>query len=142
MNVSPATLTKIMVAACAAFLLFIIYMGNANAASFSIDPDTKSTGTITCVDPISREDGTPLAIDEIATRRWYVGTSPGNYTDTAADTSTCSVVIDYSAIPDGMYYYVATVIDTDGRESMYSEEIDVTVKRVAKPNPPTGLSFN
>ena len=110
----------------------------AFAEPIVVDPssDLKKL-TITCTDPIEREDGTPLAVGEIDYRRWLMGTAPGEYQNNIAETGQCSLLVDYTDVPDGSYYYVITVVDTDGRESRYSNEYTVVVKRIADPRPAT-----
>ena len=107
-------------------------------ADITVDPTIESSYTLSCTQPIAREDNTPLAFGEIAQNTFYVGTATGNYTDTIPNLPpTCSLTVDATAVADGNYYYVVTVVDTDGRESTYSQEIVVTVKRVKPPNAPT-----
>jgi len=116
-------------------------------ASITVDPTITPTYTLTCVDPIEREDGTPLAIGEIAIREFFVSTDKSNWTQAGSNTSTCRQVYDLSAVPDGQYYYSATVTDTDGRQSQQSAIFDpvtgyasVIVKRLANPKAATGFS--
>jgi hypothetical protein len=107
-------------------------------ANVTVDPTIDNSYTLSCTQPIEREDGTPLAIGEIAKNNFYVGTTPGNYTETIENLPpTCSLTVDATAVADGSYYYVVTVVDTDGRESMYSTPFVVTVQRVKPPKAPT-----
>lgn len=110
-------------------------------ADMTIDPLITPTATLSCTLPIEREDGTPIAEDEIATINFYAGTTAGDYTDTVGMTS-CSMSIDVTLLTDAPYYYVVTAVDTDGRESMYSPMYTLTVKRVKPPKAPSGLFGN
>ncbi len=115
---------------------------SANVSAVVVDPAITPSATIVCAYPIAREDGTPIAISEIATIMFYVGRLTGDYQDQVASAVPipgCKLAIDVTKVLDGDYFYVMTAIDTDGRESSYSSEITLTVKRIAKPNPPTGL---
>ena len=106
-----------------------------------VDPAQTPTWTITCTDPIEREDGTPLAVGEIATRNFFVSPDQVSWTPAGSNTTECKQVYDLSAVADGQYYYTATAVDIDGRESVYSPDIAaLEVKRIQPPRPPTGLS--
>lgn len=119
----------------------LAYVGVASAEGLEVDPTQTPTYTLTCIDPIEREDNTPLAVGEIATRNFFVSQDKTDWQPAGSNTSACRQVYDLSQVPDGQYYYTATVIDTDGRESIYSPSIAaVLVKRIQAPRPPTGLS--
>lgn len=105
-------------------------------ADLTVDPNINSNVEITCTLPVEREDGTPLAVGEIATINFHAGTTSGNYTDTITR-AVCNLSVDATALADQSFYYVATVVDTEGRESMYSAEFVLTVQRVKPPKPPT-----
>jgi len=76
--------------------------------------------------PLEREDVTPLSLSEIAGYHVYYGTEAGDYQnqlDVESDLTAAQV-------PDllsGTYYVVVTAIDTDGRESLYSSEVVVSI---------------
>lgn len=108
-------------------------------ANVTVDPTLEPNVTINCAMPVEREDGTPLALNEIAEVRFYSGTQSGVYTNTQ-NSSVCQLVVDATVLADGAYYYVVTAVDTDARESGYSVEKVVTVKRVKPPKSPTWLS--
>ena len=82
---------------------------------------------INWVAPTEREDGTPLILSEIETYNLYYGNNPGDYQFTLdnANVTTDSVFI--SDFPGGTYYFVITTIDSDGRESRFSEEIEIII---------------
>ncbi len=76
--------------------------------------------------PELREDGTILINNEISSYRIYYGTEPGDYQD-QIDIDSGSNSAQVQEIPSGTYYAVVTAVDTDGRESLYSDEVVVTV---------------
>jgi hypothetical protein len=77
--------------------------------------------------PYEREDGTPIAMSEIAGYRVYYGMSQGSYTEEVdvKDGSTMEVTLD--GVASGTYYIVVTTYDVDGRESGYSDEVVKTI---------------
>lgn len=93
--------------------------------------DTGVTGVttiaLTWAAPSERGDGTALALSEIAGYRIYYGTSQGSYPlsvdilDKAADQA------ELNNLESGTYYVVVTTIDSDGRESTYSDELSQTI---------------
>ena len=106
-----------------------------------VDPNKTPTFTLTCQYPIEREDGKPLAIEEIAQINFFVSTGTvGNWTPAGTNTNACRQVYDLSGVADGDYFYTATATDNDGRESVYAPEVvALTVKRIQAPKAPTGL---
>jgi len=77
--------------------------------------------------PLYRADGQPLSPGEIQGYRIYYGTATGNYDNTldVTDGSVRSFVV--SNLPLGIYYFVLTTLDLNGRESTYSNEAVKTV---------------
>lgn len=117
-------------------LLGLSLLATPVLADITVDPNITPTAVLSCTLPIEREDGTALAINEIATINFYAGTTVGDYTDTIGMLS-CSMSIDVTALTDAPYYYVVTAVDTDGRESVHSPMYTLTVKRVKPPRAPT-----
>jgi len=78
--------------------------------------------------PVAREDESPIAMSEIAGYRIYYGTETGNYSQSIEvnDAYTDAITLDEINMA-GTYYIVITTVDTDGRESTYSEEIVLNV---------------
>lgn len=74
--------------------------------------------------PTEREDGTPLAIDEIAEHRLYIDDV---LNQSIANTDTSFTV----NLEPGVYDFKMTTVDTDGRESKFSD-----VLRTNIPAPP------
>lgn len=121
--------------------LLLLTLLTFNAYAYAVDPLIEPTTTINCKMPIEREDGTPLAIDEIAKVTFYTGTSSGVYDVNNGKTNTiCQTVVDNTILSDGTYYKVFTVKDTDGRVSKYSDERIHLVKRLAPPKAGTWLN--
>lgn len=87
--------------------------------------------------PTEREDNTPLGLSEIAGFNVYCGATLGNYTDkiyiAGATLPDTALTLDK---PDGTHYCVATTVDIDGRESVYSEMVTLVVESKAIPKPP------
>ena len=99
--------------------------------------------TASCSDAVEREDGTPLAPEEIARVEYYLDDVDGNVTNpsyTAIMSGGCQpVFIDTKRLTTGSYYAFAITVDTDGRESVASLSKQVVIQK-AKPKPPTGLT--
>lgn len=140
-----------------AITIFSVCMMSAVAAwaeGVVIDPDSaQHTFTITCVDPIEREDGTALTVGEIDTRNFFVSTTkePYDWRPAGTNNAECKQVYDMSAVAEGQYYYTVTVTDTEGRESLYGVSnpdllpgetgyVAAVVKRIHPPKTGTGLS--
>ena len=126
------------------FLIPLLISFDAFANSLNFDPTIpgQTTLTVTCEYPVAREDGTALAVNEIARVNFFVEKNGvGGYLPAGENTTACKQVYDLSQVPDGVYVYVVTTVDTDGRESRYSA-INVTalVKRLANPNAPVSVN--
>ena len=122
--------------------LSVFIAATAQANNVTLDPSIsgQTTLTITCDYPIEREDGTSLAINEIARVQFYVE-KDGAFAQAGQNTTACRQVYDMSAIPDGVYVYSVTAIDTEGRESAQSiEVVTALVKRLALPRSPAGVN--
>jgi len=106
-----------------------------------VDPNKTPTFTLTCQYPIEREDGKPLAIEEIAQINFFVRTgATGNWEPAGSNTNACKQVYDLTNVPDNDYFYTAKAIDNDGRESDYSPDIfALEIERIQDPKSPTGL---
>ena len=79
--------------------------------------------SLSWIAPVEREDGTPLAMAEIAGYRVYYGTSKGDYTSEVELKGSSTMEITLENLVSGIYYFVVTTVDEDGRESVNSEEI-------------------
>lgn len=148
MQISFSTVTKLAAGSFIAFAALVIYLlvtaTDAEANAVTLDPTQagQTTLTVTCTYPIEREDGTPLALNEIAQVNFFVEKNgAGGFVPAGQNTTACRQVYDMSLVPDGVYVYVVTTTDTDGRESLYSPtNVTATVKRIANPKAPTGVT--
>jgi len=96
-------------------------------------------GIITWTSPTEREDGTPLALNEIASYTMYCGAVQGAYISEFIFSDTTINNVDASALGFGVgtQYCVMTTTDTEDRESGYSNEFSVvTVRELSLPKPP------
>jgi hypothetical protein len=119
---------------------FAVFLLLFSQAVLAIDPTIEPTKTLTCDMPVERSDGTPLAVDEIAEIRFFVSQDLATWTPAGTNTA-CNQVYNLTSMPDGVYHYAAQTVDTDGRESLYSDSVTLEVKRLAAPAAPIGLSF-
>jgi len=82
--------------------------------------------TLRWTPPVLRADNvTPLAMSEIDGYRIYIGTTPGIYTK-LADIDILNLTVQeltVDDIPAGLYFFVMTTIDSDGRESKFSSPV-------------------
>jgi hypothetical protein len=85
-----------------------------------LDTTTAGSASISWVAPVSRADGTPLALSEISGYDIFMGTSPDNLE--SIDTINDSSMTEYTAgnLPAGTYYFAITTSDLDGRKSSMS----------------------
>ena len=74
--------------------------------------------------PTEREDGSALAISDIASYRIYYGLETGIYTGNI-DIDHTTTQAQLSSLPSDKYFVVITTIDTDGRESVFSSEVEI-----------------
>ena len=77
--------------------------------------------------PLQREDGSNLALAEIAEYRVYYGSKKGNYKNVIVVDGNSTLEAEDSGVPSGRYYVAVTTVDSEGRESAYSKEITVTI---------------
>ena len=76
--------------------------------------------------PDQREDGAVLLISEVSEYRIYYGTSTGDYQN-QVNVDTTSNTIQVPQLPTGTYYAVVTAVDVEGRESLYSSEVVISL---------------
>lgn len=84
---------------------------------------------VTWVAPSEREDNTPISPAEIAGYRVYYGNSQGDYPNRIeiGDAYDNDVDTNDLNLPAGTYYAVITTLDTDGRESAFSDEVTLNL---------------
>lgn len=80
------------------------------------------TDTLNWSLPTEREDNTPITVDEIAGVKIYYGDDCKNLTDETALIAPPDTSITLEASLKSRCY-VATAIDTDGRESAFSKSV-------------------
>jgi len=91
------------------------------------------------VAPSEREDNTPLSLSEIGGYNIYCGTEVGVYPIMIpiGDPTATSATLENSELPLGTNYCVMTTVDTEFRESLFSNVITVEmVLDKANPKPP------
>jgi len=86
-----------------------------------------TAATVSWVAPSEREDNSGLSLSEIAGYRIYYGVESGNYQSHLDVSDGSAVQAQISEIPSGTYYVALTTVDVDGRESMYSSEVVITI---------------
>jgi hypothetical protein len=82
---------------------------------------------VSWVAPVEREDGTPITMAEIAGYRVYYGTEPGLYTNQLGVTGSDTMAATLSGLASGTYYITITTLDSNGRESAHSLEINTSI---------------
>ncbi len=118
---------SIMLAACVGNSSGVATTGTASGTSSGGGGTTSgsTTGIMTLqwTAPVTRTDGTPLSLSEIAGYRVYYGTSPGNYPNyiDINDGSLQSATL--KGVPVGTYYVAMSTLDTSGLASNYSAAI-------------------
>ncbi|MGB5408431.1 MAG: fibronectin type III domain-containing protein, partial [Thiogranum sp.] len=92
--------------------------------SITVNAAAAQTGSVSLswTAPVSRADGSALALSEISGYTVYYGTSSGNHPNSLIinDGSATSATI--NNLPLGTYYLVVTTLDSGGRESSHSSE--------------------
>ncbi len=85
------------------------------------------TATVSWVAPSTRNDGSALALSEIAKFKIYRGEQSGQYTDTVEITNPSDTSHVFEGLAAGNHYFVLTTVDSSGLESPYSSEAVFTV---------------
>ena len=86
-----------------------------------------NVSNLSWVAPSEREDGTGLSPSEIAGFRIYYGAKSGDYSNAVnIDDHTATQAV-LAGLPSGTYFVAVTTVDVDGRESLYSTEVVITV---------------
>lgn len=96
-------------------------------ASGDVDEETAPEAipavSVSWVAPAEREDGSALSMAEIAGYRVYYGGTHGDYTNQVDIADSATMQITFDDLAAGTYYFVVTVVDADGRESGFSQEV-------------------
>ena len=102
--------------------------GGGSPAAPPVDPVDPPKLDLTA--PTQREDGTPLSLSAIEGYRVYYGTTAGDY-QIQVNIGPATIEEDIEALigslDSGTYYSVVTTVDTEGRESLYSDELEVRI---------------
>ena len=120
------------------FLKYILVLAVAftlSACSSAEDGAGGNTGASTVINllgiswtaPSEREDNSALSLSEIAGFRIYYGTEAGDYQNQIDINDSSSSQAQVEDLASGTYYVVVTTVDTDGRESLYSPEVVITL---------------
>lgn len=123
MKMLPVILLGVCVAGCGGG------GGSAAVAPPIIAPPAGAT-KITITAPESREDGsTSISLTEIESYRVYYGTVAGDYQHQVDLPPVANQTFDLTdlTLDSGMYYSVVTTVDSEGRESLYSAEVQVEI---------------
>ena len=85
-----------------------------------------ATSGLSWTAPSEREDGTVLPLSAIAGFRIYYGIKTGVYHSQIDVNDHTATQAQLTSLPSGKYFFVITTIDTDGRESEFSHEVEMT----------------
>jgi len=77
--------------------------------------------------PAAREDNSALSLAAIAGYKIYYGTTQGQYPNSTIINDGSATGHTFNNFSSATYYFVVTTIDTDGRESQYSQEISISI---------------
>ena len=77
--------------------------------------------------PAEREDNAPISLAEISAYKIYFGTSQGQYTSNITVSDGSATDYTFQNLASGTYYFVITTIDSEGRESQFSTEVNYTI---------------
>jgi hypothetical protein len=84
--------------------------------------------TLSWLFPNERADGTILQLSEISSFRVYYGTKAKDYQNSIqVEYPSSSLNLSDINLTSGTYYFVVTTVDSDGRESLYSDEVVLTI---------------
>ena len=81
------------------------------------------SATVSWTPPDQRADGTGLPMAEIGGYRIYYGKTSGNYPN-LVDIPDLTVQEFTVTLPGGIYFFVMTTYDADGRESVFSSPVN------------------
>lgn len=84
-------------------------------------------GALAWVAPTERADGAPMSLSEIAGYKIYYGDAAGVYPNIIDVLDKSAVELDLKSLSPGRYHFVITTVDTEGRESRFSEEVSIAL---------------
>ena len=114
-------------------LVFVVIASLLSACSSEEDIGGASAAIpasgLTWVAPAARENNSPISMAEIAGYRIYYGETQGDYQNQHEVNDAYDNDLDPTelGLPAGGYYVVVTAVDTDGRESIFSEEVVLNI---------------
>jgi len=91
------------------------------------EASTTADINLSWVAPSEREDNTSIALSEIAGYKIYYGTTQGQYSNSVDINDGSAESYTFKSFPSGIYFFVITTLDTEGRESQYSPEVKKVV---------------
>jgi len=77
--------------------------------------------------PAEREDNTPISLSEVNGYKIYYGTTQGQYPSSVTINDGTAVDYIFQDFNPATYYFVVTTFDTNGLESNYSSEVQVSI---------------
>ncbi|MGD8804023.1 MAG: fibronectin type III domain-containing protein [Gammaproteobacteria bacterium] len=83
-----------------------------------------ATADLSWVAPTERVDGSALSLSDIAGYRIYYGHESGVYHNQIDVNDHTATQAQLPGLPSGKYFIALTTIDTDGRESAFSQEVE------------------
>jgi VCBS repeat-containing protein len=89
------------------------------------ETNTADAITLSWNAPSEREDNTAIALSEIAGFKIYAGTTQGQYLGSITINDGSATNYTFEGVTTGTYYFAMTTLDTDGRESQHSAEIQI-----------------
>lgn len=122
------------------WVFVLLYVAELRAEGPVVDPALTPSKTLVCDMPVTRADGSPLAVGDIASIN-FLRSGDGATWAPDGSTNECRLVLDLSAMPEGQYYYTATATDTEGRESGRSNVVPFALARIPPPSPPANLGL-
>ncbi len=115
-QIEPHSLTRVR-------LFCVLLLISYASISYAVAGDI----TVSWVAPAEREDGSAISMTEIAGYHVYYGDSQGSYAHEVAIDSGSTMSVMLNNLAAGMYYIAVTTVDTDGRESAWSQEAVRTI---------------
>jgi hypothetical protein len=101
-----------------AFLVSLMLNGCSGGGGTNAD--------LSWVAPTERVDGSVLVLSDIAGYRIYYGLEPGVYHNQIDVNDHTATQVQLSGLLSGEYFIVMTTIDTNGRESSFSQEVEMS----------------
>ena len=100
-----------------------------SSSSSGLGVGATTSVTVNWSKPATREDGTPISPADISAYRVYYGTKSGVYLDSVeilSDGISSDGTVTVNDVPTGLeYFFVGTTVDTEGRESQFSDEANL-----------------